>query len=115
MENSKSENEIYRRIEELLYKIYPTLINYTNNEKFRLVTKIKDTFYELLKSVALSNKVSSKKSYHLQEADGYLQVLKVLYKLSDRNKEISHNFWREVDVQLTEIEMLITKEIRRKK
>ena len=114
MENSKKENEIYRRTEELLYKIYPTLINYNANEKFGLVAKIKDTFYELLKSVSLSNKVSSKKNYHLQEADGYLQVLKVLYKLSDRNREISHNFWREIDVQLTEIEMLITQEIRRK-
>ena len=114
MDNTKIESEIYRRTEELLYKIYPTLVNYSSNEKFGLVSKIKDTFYELLKSIALSSKVSSKKNYHLQEADGYLQVLKVLYKLSDRNKEISHNFWREVDVQLTEIEMLITKEIRKK-
>ncbi len=114
MENTQKENEMYRRVEELLYKIYPTLINYKSNEKFGLVQDIKDTFYGLLKSIALSNKVSSKKNYHLQEADGYLQILKILYKLSDRNKEISHNFWREVDLQITDIEKLITKEIRKK-
>lgn len=50
MINTKTENEIYRRVEELMYKIYPTLNNYSKTERYLLCTRIKDTFYDLLKS-----------------------------------------------------------------
>ncbi|PIC59117.1 diversity-generating retroelement protein bAvd family protein [Sporosarcina sp. P12(2017)] len=73
---------VYRRTEELLYKMYPCVISFLKSEKFSLAQPIKQKFFDLLKYISLGNSVKSKQKIYLQEADGYLQVLKVLTKLS---------------------------------
>jgi len=45
---------------------------------------------------------------YLQEADGYLQILKVLMKLSKHRRYISEGFFKEIDLQLTEINKLLS-------
>jgi len=99
---------VYRKIEDLLYKVYPRLVNYPKSEKFSLCQQIKNNFFELLKYVSLGNSVKSKRKTYLQEADGHLQVLKVLMKLSRQRKYISKGFFKEVDLELTEINKLLS-------
>ncbi len=109
---SVQELTVYRKTEELLYKIYPRLVNYPKSEKFSLCQNIKENFFNLLKCISLGNSVKSKRMQYLQEADGYLQVLKVLTKLSKQRKYISEGFFKEVDLQFTEINKLLSGYIR---
>ena len=104
--------KIYIRTEYLLYKIYPRLVNYPKSEKFALCEHIKNNFFELLKYIALADNVRSKRMIYSQEADGHLQVLKVLMKLSKERKYISVGFYKDIDLELTEIGRMISGYIR---
>ena len=103
---------VYTKTENLLYRLYPVLINYPKSEKFALCREIKDCLYNILKNISLGNSVKSKRLTYLQEADGYLQILKVLLKLSKHRKYISKGFFEEIDLQLTEINKLLSGYIR---
>ncbi len=109
---SANELIIYRKTEELLYKVYPRLNHYPKAEKFSLCHSIKDSFFQLLKYISLGNSVKSKRKTYLQEADGHLQVLKVLMKLSKQRKYISTGFFKEIDLDLTEINKMLSAYIR---
>ena len=98
---------IYRRTEELLYTIYPALKNYPKSEKFSLCQNIKENLYQLLKFISLANSVKSKRKTYLQEADGHLQTLKVLLKLSKQRRYISVNFFKQLDLEVTEINKML--------
>jgi len=84
--------KVYRKTEDLLYKVYPKLVNYPKYEKFALVNHIKTTFFKLLSFISQANSVKSKRKVYLQEADGHLQVLKTQIKLSKQRKYISVGF-----------------------
>lgn len=103
---------IYQKTENLLYQLYPKLSNFPKSEKFALCQHIKENFFELLKYIALGNSVKSKRMEYLQSADGHLQVLKVLLDLSKQRKYISENYHELVDLQLTEINKLLSGYIR---
>lgn len=100
--------EVYRRSENFLYKIYPRLVNFPKSEKFSLCQHIKDNLFNLLKNIQLANSVKSKRKTYLQEADGHLQILKVLVKLSNQRKYISVGLFKELDLELTEINKMLT-------
>lgn len=104
--------KVYKKTEELLYNVYPRLAKYPKSEKFSLCQAIKDNFFNLLKCISLANSVKSKRKTYLQEADGYLQILKVLIKLSKQRKYISIGFFKETDLELTEINKLLSGYIR---
>lgn len=87
-------------------------MNYPKSEKFSLCQSIKENFFDLLKFISLGNSVRSKRLTYLQEADGHLQVLKVLIKLSKQRKYISEGFFRETDLELTLINKLLSGYIR---
>jgi len=103
---------LYRRIEEFLYNIYPRLVKYPKSETHCLCKSIKDTIYNLLKYIALGNYVKSKRKQYLQEADAYLKMLKVLVKLSNRQRYISIGLFRKYDIELTEISKMLSAYIR---
>mgnify|MGYP005615389359 FL=1 len=103
---------VYRKTEELLYKIYPRLVNYPKSEKFSLCQNIKETFFFFFTNISLGNSVKSKRKTYLQEADGYLQTLKTLMKLSKQRKYISDGFFKEIDLELTEINKILSGYIR---
>ena len=107
-----SELVLYRRTEELLYKIYPRLQNFPKSEKFSLCHTIKMTLFELLNFITMANNVKSKRITYLQEADAKLQLMKTLNKLSRQRKYISTGFFREIDLELTEINKLLRGYIR---
>jgi hypothetical protein len=56
----------------------------------------------------MGNSVKSKRLTYLQEADGHLQVLKTLFKLSKHRRYISVNYYEEIDLALTEINKLLS-------
>lgn len=100
--------KLYTRVEEFLYKIYPKLINFPKSEKFALCQEIKTYIYSLLTNISLANSVKSKRLYHCQVADGYLQTLKVLIKLSKKRRYISPGFYEELDLDMTEIGKMLS-------
>lgn len=99
---------VYRRTEELLYRIYPRLINFPKSEKFSLCAEIKQNLFNMLKYISLGNSVKSKRKVYLQEADGHLQILKVLFKLSKQRKYISAGSQEDIDLELTEINKMLS-------
>ena len=106
------ELEVYRHTEELLYKVYPVLTNFPKAEKFSLCQEIKNNFFQLLTHISLGSSVKSKRKTYLQEADGYLQTLKILLKLSKKRRYISQGFFRVVDLELTTINKMLSAYIR---
>lgn len=103
---------VYEKTEELMYKVYPALQNYPKHERYALSQTIKLEFFEILKFIALGDKVKSKRREYLQSADGHLQTLKVLMKLSKKRRYISVGYFEDVDLRLTEIDKLLSGYIR---
>ena len=99
---------VQKKTEQLLYKIYPRLMNFPKVEKFALCLRIKEAFFDIIKNISLGNSVKSKRKIHLQEADAHLQTLKVLIKLSYNRKYINIGFFKEIDTDLTEINKLLS-------
>lgn len=98
---------VYARTETLLYRLYPALVNYPKAEKFVLCKDIKECILKMLQYISRGNSVKSKRKVYLQEADGYLQMLKVLIKLSRHRRYISESFFQDLDLELTEINKLL--------
>lgn len=109
---ASSDLKIYTKTEHLLYRIYPNLINFPKAEKFALSQSIKQNFFDLLKFIALADKVKSKRMVYSQEADGHLQVLKVQFKLANKRKYVSEGFFKDIDLELTEIGKMLSGYIR---
>lgn len=103
---------VYKKTEDLLYRLYPRLVNFPKSEKFSLCHEIKDSFYNILKCISLGNNVPSKRKVYLQEADAFLQVLKIQIKVAHKQKYISTGFFRNIDLDLTEINKMLAGYIR---
>jgi len=103
---------VQKKTEQLLYKVYPRLVNFPKSEKFSLCQHIKESFFDILKNISLGNAVKSKRKTYLQEADAHLQTLKILIKLANNRKYISSGFFKEIDTNLTEINKLLSGYIR---
>ena len=69
--------EIYIRMFNLLKRIYPALRNYPKSEKHALAQDTKNCFYEYLTYVSRANNVKSKRLVYAQEAEAYLQKIKL--------------------------------------
>lgn len=96
------------RTEQLFNRIYPRLTNYPKSEKFALCQDIKRDFFSLLRNISLGNSVKSKRLEYLQTADGYLQNLKLAFRLSKNRKYISKPFFESIDLELTEINRMLS-------
>lgn len=104
--------KVSKKSEELLNMIYPSLVNYPKAEKFALCAEIKEHFYKLIANIEMANSVKSKRMIYAQGADGHLQTLKILFRLSRNRRYISNGFYKTVDVRLTEINKLLSGFIR---
>ena len=65
---------VYRKTEELLYKIYPRLVNYPKSEKFSLCQNIKEAFFNILTNISLGNSVKSKRKTYIYLKKDILKV-----------------------------------------
>lgn len=99
---------VARRAEVLLNMIYPSLRNYPKAEKFALCSEIKSNFYGLISSVEMANSVPSLRKQYAQKADGHLQTLKILFRLSRNQEYISKAFYAKIDEELSEINKLLS-------
>lgn len=99
---------VARKAEVLLNMIYPSLSNYPKSEKFSLCSEIKSHFYGLISNVEMANSVPSLRKQYAQKADGHLQILKILYRLSRNQKYISKGFYAKIDTELSEINKLLS-------
>lgn len=100
--------KVQARTEQLLYRVYPRLVNFPQSEKYGLSARIKEAFFDILKYIALGAAVKSKRKEYLQQADGHLQTLKILIKLSNNRKYIGQAFFTEIDYELSEINAMLS-------
>lgn len=98
---------IYTKIETFLDTIYPRIVKFPSYEKFRLAEYITLNTFELMKCISLANNVKSKRLIHLQEADGYLQLVKSQVRFAKRRKYISKGFYDHIDERMTEISKML--------
>lgn len=103
---------ITRKVEQLLYKIYPSLKNYPKAEKHALCRAIKTEFFEIISYLESANSVPSKRKVYAQEADGKLRSLWAMFRLAREEKYISIGFYKEIDVALTEIAVMLSSYIK---
>ena len=80
---------VYTKTENLLFRLYPVLVNYPKAEKFALSQQIKECLYNTLRCISLGNSVKSKRLTYLQEADGYLQLTEINKLLSGYIKSVN--------------------------
>ena len=99
---------VSRRAEALLNIIYPSLKNYPRAEKYALCSEIKHHFYSMIALIEMANAVPSLRRKYAQEADGHLQTIKILIRLSRNQKYISKGFYRNLDQELAEINKLLS-------
>lgn len=103
-----NELKLYRKAEEFLNKIYPRLINFPKSEKYSLCSEIKECNYKLLTYIAKARFVKSKRLQYLQEAESYLEMLRVLTKLARNRKYLKYGGFKDLDEDLTEISKMLT-------
>lgn len=99
---------IYKKTETIYNQVYNTLINFPKSEKHALCKQIKNAFIDLMKNILLANKVISKRKHYQNKADGYLQICKILIKLSYDQKYISEGFYHNISTKLTEIGRILS-------
>lgn len=104
---------VSKRVETLLYRIYPALKNFPKSEKFGLCENIKQEFFNILKYIQLANSVKSKRVQYLQEADGHCRILQILIKLSKEQEYISIGFFRDIDLEVSTICNMISNWIKK--
>lgn len=68
--------KVYTKTENLLYRLYPVLVNYPKSEKFALCQQIKNCIYDILVNIFLGNSVKTKRTTYLQQADGEFNISK---------------------------------------
>lgn len=98
---------VYSKAETLFFRVYPALRNFPKSEKFAMCHQIKEHFIDFLKYVSMANSVKSKRKVYLQEADGILQNLKTLIRLSKHQKYLSTGFYEDISLSLSEINALL--------
>ena len=100
--------EISKRIEVFTLKIYGKLVNFPKAEKFALCSEIKENLYNLYQYTSRANYVKSKRLYYAQEAEAHLTTVRFLFKIAKERKYISLGFYKEIDLDLTEISKMLT-------
>lgn len=103
------ELKIYKQYVELIYYTEQILKKYPKSERFALVTQIKNTTYDGLKMTILAYKEFDKKLKlkALNDLDVNLKMLKVLIRVSKKNKYISPKNYTAWSRKITNINNLM--------
>lgn len=91
----------HKRLEVLLKKVYPTLINYPKIEHESICKEIKLNYYKALSN--LSDYLFTEDTTSVKIAEGKILNLKVLNEISKERRFISEGFFNEVSKELTVI------------
>ena len=100
---------IYQQYVELIYYTEQILKKYPKSERFSLCTQIKNNTYEGMKMVIVAYKKYNKqdKLIALNHLDINLKMLKILIRISKRNKYINNNNYCAWTKKLTNINGLM--------
>lgn len=100
---------IYKQYIELIYYTKNIVKKYPKNEKLSLVSNIKNTTYSGIKKIIISNKEfnKSKRLVTLNELDNDLKMLKVLIRISYKNKYINSKNYSAWSKKITNISNLL--------
>ena len=92
---------LQKKSEVFINSIYPILQNFPKSEKFCLCQEIKQAAYRIIKNAMIFN--GSKKINYLQEVDGDLKLLLVLFGIAREQKYITKKKSLEIQSQLAEL------------
>lgn len=95
------------RMDSLLNRIYPALRNFPKSEKFALSQDIKVHFIQYLSYVDRANSVKSKRLEYSQEAQAYLNTIKILIRTAYKQHYIGSGFYKDISLELTEISKML--------
>ena len=70
--------------------------------------QIKEEFFDIISYLESANSVPSKRKVYAQEADGKLRSLWAMFELAREQRYISIGFYREIDVLMTEIAVMLS-------
>lgn len=100
---------IYKQYVELIYYTEQILKKYPKSERFALVNTIKNKTYQGLECIIKTHRAFDKKEKYkyLNELDVYLKTLKVLIRISYRNKYISSKNYKAWVKKITNINNLM--------
>ena len=111
--NPHSENlGLLKRLEYLMNKLYSPIMNFPRPARQVVGQSILRDMTSIISYVSLANSVKSMRMKHLQTADGHIESMYILLKLSRNKKCISKGFFREIDEELTIIKSMLIKMIR---
>ncbi len=99
---------VYKKAEQLLFRVYKPIKNYPNYEKHRLSQITIIFFIVFLAFMQLGNKVKSKRKTYLQTADAFLQMLKVCFRLACYERYLGKEFHRQISMEFTEIGKMLS-------
>ncbi|HAS91927.1 MAG TPA: diversity-generating retroelement protein bAvd family protein [Clostridiales bacterium] len=94
-------------MDNLLNRIYPALKNFPKSEKFALAQDIKTCFTQYLNYIDRANSVKSKRLEYSQEAQGYLNTIKILIRTSYRQHYVGNGFYKDISMELTEVSKML--------
>lgn len=98
---------LYSKTEALFFEVYPALKNFPKIEKQGICLEFKRTFIGLLESISLAKEVPSKRKEALQSAAARTRNLVTLFRLSRNNRYIGIEFFKHIDLKITEIKKIL--------
>ena len=107
MINEAEELRIYHMMENLLYEIYPKLVNYPTYERYGLALETRQYFFKYLENVSLANSVKSKRKEYAERAEAQLLNIQFALKLARNRKYITKNFYDEVSVKISRVKNML--------
>jgi four helix bundle protein len=94
---------LQKKSEVFLNSIYPVLRNFPKAEKFCLCQEIKQACYRIIKNAMISNNLKRNKLYYLQQVDGDLKLLLVLFNVAREQKYITKKKCLEIQNKVSEL------------
>lgn len=91
------------RLETLSNKFFRTSIKFKNSHKRELGLDIRRNFSTAIGCINLGMKVPSVRKIRLQEAQAEIETARHHFELLKEAKGISSGFWREIDLEITNI------------
>lgn len=109
--NQVEDLRIYAEMKNLLFQIYPKLVNYPAHERHGLALETRKYFFDYLKSINLANSVKSKRKYYAQNAEAHLLDIQFALELARNRKYITKNFYDEISVRVTRTKHMLVRYI----
>lgn len=94
---------LQKKSEVFVNSIYPLLKNFPKSEKFCLCQEIKQASYRVIRNAMISNNVKGNRLYYLQQVDGDLKLLLVLFGIAREQKYITQKKCLEIQNKVSEL------------